>query len=139
MAQGRFVKRLWLWARYDVLGDGLSCLILLFFCAAVGLGLLGYELKEQAKRKTTPVTATITAFELSKSRVRPNFGVVYAQGPDGLIGSQAIQLNQIVGCKVGDRIRAERYGISLTLKPAPCPIIPISGSNAGITASSSQH
>jgi hypothetical protein len=116
------VRRLRSWLRYEVFGSDTGGIILAFLIAAAVVGLICYAENQRALRKTTPVIATITAFAPSLSTTRPSFGGVYARDAAGLVGAASIRPSQIIGCKVGDLIRAERVGSSLVLKPEPCPI-----------------
>jgi hypothetical protein len=118
------VKRLWSWLRYDVLGAEAGGMILAFLVIGAALGIVFLETNLHRTEQGTPVIAVITAFAPSMSTTNPGFGSVHARDDAGLTGVQAVAPCQIAGCEVGDEIRAERVGVWLKLKPAPCPIAP---------------
>jgi hypothetical protein len=110
------------WLRFEVWGTGMGFLVLLFLGTTLALAFFFHEKTVMAVRKTTPEIVIITRFGMDGSKYRASVTAVYAQDAKGLVGRVVAQPYQIFGCRVGDEIRAERYGIALTLHPAPCPI-----------------
>ena len=100
---------------------GLMPLILAFVAAAVLAIAIGQLDRDRQRRKRSPVIAVITGFGVQESRWHPG-PIVVAQDVDGVTGSALVQPGQIAGCRVGDKIRAERDGMALYPRPAPCPI-----------------
>jgi len=100
---------------------GLVPLVLAFVAAAVLAMAIGQLDQDRQLRKKSPVVAVITGFGVQESRWHPG-PIVVAQDLDGITGSALVQPGQIAGCRVGDKIRAERDGMALYPRPAPCPI-----------------
>ena len=100
---------------------GLISLILAFVAAAVLAIAIGQLDHDRQRRKKSPVIAVITGFGVQESRWHPG-PIVVAQDVDGITGSALVKPGQIAGCRVGDKIRAERDGLALYPRPAPCPI-----------------
>lgn len=100
--------------------SGTGCLVLLFLIAALALFSFLTQSRMIAHRKTTPTQAKITGIGYGGSKYRPGLIFISAQDPDGIVGGAAFDPRQVTGCKIGDTIKAERYGIALTLDPSPC-------------------
>ncbi|WPZ03306.1 hypothetical protein T8S45_10760 [Blastomonas marina] len=69
-----------------------------------------------------PLDATITSMGVGSNRFQgrtPGYRVS-ARTADGIRGSTIVLPKRVEGCEVGDRIRAEKVGMKLYLKPAPC-------------------
>ena len=108
------------WLRFEFIRSfGLMALAL--SALLIGWSLYVYRFNEVSRGRGKPVIAVITGFGAGTDRF--NLSVfVSAQDAKGIVGGANVKPNNIAGCRVGDKIRAIRDGISLTLLPAPCPI-----------------
>lgn len=119
------MNRLIEWLRIDIIllrSSAIGCLVLTF--AAVSLGMIALELVSNANSggETTPEIATIVGFGAYQGSWHAGYVIVSARDPKGLTGTAMVHPSLIVRCHVGDKVRAERYGLTLYLDPAPCPI-----------------
>jgi hypothetical protein len=113
--------RIWLSYQIDQLrSTEIGCIALMFACFSLAIALYFYEDSQITLRKSVLVTAHITGFGVGGGKYHPGLIFVSAQDAKGLVGGTSVRPNRIEGCKVGDAISAERYGIALTLDPAPC-------------------
>ena len=119
--------------RFEISTSGAGFLIPAFLIVALLFVVVGKAYDALNHRKTTPVIATIKSFGLG-GKYYPGNTVVRAQDDRGLTGLVSVPSYQLLGCKVGDKIRAERYGIALTLEPAPCPIVLKPGEGGAVLA-----
>lgn len=98
-------------------------LCLLFLGVSLAIGGANYLANPSAAdvASSPSETARITFIGVggSKYQVAPS-RVVHAQDDAGLVGSKLVQPNEIFGCQVGDKIKAQRSGTTLILAPAPC-------------------
>ena len=93
--------------------------VLLTLVTIVGV----YVLVAQARTVAyEPVEATITGLGYSDrdQKWQPGYVQVSAVTDDGLTGMRTVPDELIRGCQVGDRVNAERKGLVLRLKLAPC-------------------
>jgi hypothetical protein len=93
----------------------------LFFAGLIAV-LAGYLIWQDrdARRQYTNVSATITGFGTSQNKWQPGKVWVAARTGDGIVGEAFVPMEMVAGCKIGDAILAERLGIVLKVKPAPC-------------------
>ena len=96
--------------------------IALLVLLLLGASLLDWRSGEVAHDKPVAEISTITRFGAYESQYDPGMTFVSAQDQQGLVGGTAVQPDRIAGCHVGDKVRAQRLGVSLTLDPEPCPI-----------------
>jgi hypothetical protein len=107
--------------RYRLRSSGVGFLLATFFVASVILFVADWAYDAIGHRKTTPVIATIRGVGLC-GKYHPGQIRVIAQDDERLTGSACVTANMFLGCRVGDKVRAGRYGLALTVDPAPCPI-----------------
>ena len=113
--------------------SGIGFLLVALSVPALLYVLLGRGEDSIRHRKTVPVIATIKSFGLG-GRFYPGLTRVRAQDDKGLTGVAAVPGYRLLGCNVGDKIRADRAGITLMLEPAPCPITLLPGEGAVVRA-----
>lgn len=89
--------------------------------AALFVG-IGFANQAIGNRKTTPEVATIVGFGVYEGSWHAGSAIVSARDQMGRTGEVMVTPDQIRGCHVGDAIRAEAYGLTLDVDPAPCPI-----------------
>lgn len=74
------------------------------------------------KAEGKPIEAVITSFGADpiSEKFTPGRIEVSAVSEDGVVGRLSVPADRLVGCRVGDRIAAEKVGASLRLNPGPC-------------------
>ena len=81
------------------------------------------EYQPEPSTSYKPVSAEIVSLAPDKAIHRigeRESVVVYAKASTGEIGMRKVAIENVEGCKVGNKIAAELKGIHLRLKPKPC-------------------